>query len=53
MPQNLTLQGGSPMVLAKADFTPRDIRTGMKVEVSWHPLRDGQPGGSLFGLPAE
>jgi hypothetical protein len=51
--QNLTLQGASPVTIMKQGFTPRDFRTGMKVEVTWHPLIGGQPGGSLMSLKLE
>jgi hypothetical protein len=48
--QNLTLQGASPVTIVRQGFAPRDFRSGMKVEVTWHPLRDGQPGGALMSL---
>lgn len=49
-PKYLTLQGAAPTTLAKAGFRPRDIRRGMKVEITWHPLRSGKLGGTLTSI---
>ena len=45
--QILTLQGAAPAAMARAGFNPKDVRRGMKVEITWHPLRSGTPGGTL------
>jgi hypothetical protein len=52
-PQNLTLQGASPTTIVKQGFAPRDFRTGIKVQVTWHPLLDGKLGGALMSLKLE
>lgn len=45
--QILTLQGAAPGMMARAGFNPKDMRRGLSVEISWHPLRSGTPGGTL------
>lgn len=45
--QLLTLQGAAPALMARAGFSPKDMRRGLKVEITWHPLRNGTPGGTL------
>ena len=51
--QSLTLQGGAPATMMKQGLSPRDIRKGMKVEITWHPLRSGEPGGTLATIKFE
>jgi hypothetical protein len=51
--QSLTLQGGAPNTLVKQGLHPRDIRKGMKVEITWHPFRSGEPGGTLATIKFE
>lgn len=46
-PQNLTLQGAAPNTMLRAGFNPRDMRRGIEVEITWHPMRNGKPGGTL------
>jgi hypothetical protein len=46
----LTLQGAAPGRMWQAGFNPKDMRRGTKVEISWHPLRSGTPGGTLATL---
>lgn len=45
--QVLTLQGAAPALMARAGFNPKDLRRGMKVDITWHPLRNGTAGGTL------
>lgn len=45
--QILTLQGAAPALMARAGFNPKDLRRGMKVDITWHPLRNGTAGGTL------
>lgn len=52
-PQYLTLQGAAPISMSKAGFNPKDIRRGMKVEITWHPLRSGKLGGTLASIKFE
>jgi hypothetical protein len=51
--QSLTLQGAAPNTMLKQGLSPRDIRKGMKVEITWHPLRSGEPGGTLATMKFE
>lgn len=44
----LTLQGAAPVALSRAGFKPRDFSKGTKVEISWHPVRNGGPEGALI-----
>lgn len=46
----LTLQGAAPVLMAKAGFNPKDMRRGLKIEITWHPLRNGTPGGTMATL---
>jgi hypothetical protein len=48
--QSVTLQGAAPATMLKQGLSPRDIRKGMKVEITWHPLRSGEPGGTLASI---
>jgi len=48
--QILTLQGAAPGMMARAGFNPRDMRRGLKVEITWHPLRSGARGGTLMSM---
>ena len=48
--QNLTLQGAAPGMMARAGFNPRDMRRGVKVDITWHPLRSGAAGGTLMTM---
>lgn len=43
----VTLQGAAPAALSRAGFKPRDFSKGTKVEISWHPVRNGGPEGAL------
>ena len=47
---DLLLVAISPIVFAKQGFAPKDFRPGDKVEVTWHPTRNGSNGGSLETL---
>lgn len=49
----LTLQGAAPATIAKAGFNPKDFRRGMKVEITYHPMRDGALGGTLASIKFE
>jgi hypothetical protein len=48
--QTLTLQGAAPGMMARAGFNPRDMRRGVKVDITWHPLRSGARGGTLVTM---
>lgn len=45
--QMAVIHMGSPSMIAAQGFTPADFQSGMKVELSWHPHRNGSPGGEL------
>ena len=47
--QILTLQGAAPARMARAGFNPKDMHRGIKVEIAWHPLRNGA-GGTLMTI---
>lgn len=51
--QNITLQGAAPNTMVKQGLHPRDIQKGMKVEITWHPMRSGEPGGTLASIKFE
>ena len=42
-------EAGSPSTLYKAGWRVSAIHAGDKISVTFHPLRDGGPGGSLLG----
>ncbi|MDB6012436.1 MAG: hypothetical protein JWL65_4686 [Gammaproteobacteria bacterium] len=44
---------GSPSVISGQGFKPKDFRLGAKVTLSWHPNRNGLPGGELVELKLE
>jgi len=45
----LDVVAGSPSTLYKAGWRVSAIHAGDKISVTFHPLRDGGPGGSLLG----
>jgi hypothetical protein len=42
-----SIEGNSPSTLSRQGWTKRSVKAGEKVTLVVHPLRDGQPGGSL------
>jgi hypothetical protein len=48
--QEVSVTTGSPAVITKQGFKPNDFRIGSKVTMSWHPNRNGAPGGELVEL---
>ena len=42
-----SIEGNSPSTLSRQGWTKRSVKSGEKVTLVVHPLRDGQPGGSL------
>jgi hypothetical protein len=42
-----SIEGNSPSTLSRQGWTKRSVKAGEKVTLIVHPLRDGQPGGSL------
>jgi Family of unknown function (DUF6152) len=49
-PQEITVQSGAPTMFVKQGFQPKDIRSGDKVDIAWHPTRNGAPGGALASM---
>lgn len=48
-----SLEGNSPSTLARAGWSKRSLVEGDKVTITFHPLRDGKPGGSLMKIVRE
>lgn len=51
--QEISVSTGSPVVLSRQGFKAEDFLLGSKVTMSWHPHRDGTPGGELAELKLE
>lgn len=45
-----SIEGNSPSTLSRQGWSKRSLKTGDAVTVTVHPLRDGQPGGSLVKI---
>jgi hypothetical protein len=43
-----SIEGGSPNLLGRQGWKRNSLKPGDKLEVTVHPLRDGQPGGSFM-----
>jgi hypothetical protein len=48
-----SIEGNSPSTLSRTGWSKRSVTAGEKVSVTIHPLRDGQPGGSLVKIVRE
>jgi hypothetical protein len=44
------IEGASPNTLSRTGWNHSIIKSGDKVKITIHPLRDGRPGGSLVSL---
>jgi hypothetical protein len=42
-----SIEGGSPNLVARQGWKRNTFKAGDRVEITVHPLRDGQPGGSF------
>jgi len=51
--QEMSVTTGSPAILARQGFEAKDFVVGSKVTMSWHPNRNGAPGGELAELKLE
>ena len=51
--QEVSVATGSPVVMSRQGFNANDFLLGSKVTMSWHPNRDGAPGGELAELKME
>ena len=47
---DVSMGGGAPGKFVKQGFKPRDFKVGDRMEVSWHPARNGTAGGLLTHL---
>jgi hypothetical protein len=45
-----SLEMGSPAGLARQGWRPKLVSPGDKVTVTYHPLKDGNPGGALVSI---
>ncbi len=44
---------GAPATISSQGFKPRDFKVGQKATVTWHPNRNGVPGGELVDFTLE
>jgi hypothetical protein len=44
---------GAPATITSQGFKPRDFKVGQKATVTWHPNRNGVPGGELVDVTLE
>jgi hypothetical protein len=51
--QEVSVTTGSPAVISRQGFKPKDFQKGTKVTISWHPNRNGAPGGELIEMKLE
>lgn len=42
-----TIEGGSINILSRSGWKANTVKAGEEIAVSFHPMRDGQPGGLL------
>jgi hypothetical protein len=49
-PQEMSVTTGAPSSIASQGFKPKYFRVGTKVTLSWHPNRNGLPGGEMTEL---
>ena len=43
--RDISLLSGSPLAFNKQGFTPKSIKVGDKIQLTWHPNRNGSFGG--------
>ena len=48
--QEVTVGSAAPSMFVKQGFSPKDFRVGDKVDITWHPTRNGAPGGVLSSM---
>jgi Family of unknown function (DUF6152) len=51
--QEVSVTTGAPNMIASQGFKPKDFRVGTKVTLSWHPNRNGMPGGEMTEVKLE
>lgn len=45
-----SMEGNSPSTLSRQGWSKRSLKVGDTVTITFHPLRDGMPGGSLVKI---
>ena len=45
--ENMTVTSATPATFLKQGFKPRDFQEGDKMEITWHPSKNGHLGGAL------
>lgn len=48
--QEINVATASPGMLTRQGFKPKDFKVGEKVEIAWHPSRNGNLGGTLSSI---
>lgn len=51
--QEVSVTTGAPSTIANQGFKPRDFKVGAKITLSWHPNRNGLPGGEMTEVRLE
>jgi hypothetical protein len=49
----ISVTTGAPAMISGQGFKPRDFKVGQKATVTWHPNRNGVPGGELVDFTLE
>ncbi len=52
-PVEFSLESQSPNILVRKGWRPDSVKTGDKVKIVYHPLKDGQPGGQVVSITFE
>lgn len=46
-PEDIALASAAPTTFVRQGFKPKDFHIGDKIEIAWHPTKNGNPGGIL------
>jgi len=52
-PTSLALEMSSPTSMARSGWTPRTVKAGDKVTVTYHPMKDGTAEGQFLQMVLE
>jgi len=52
-PDEVSVTTGAPATISSQGFKPRDFKVGQKATMTWHPNRNGVPGGELVDFTLE
>ena len=47
---DMTIASATPAMFVRQGFAPRDFKVGERMEVAWHPARNGNLGGALASI---